>query len=90
MCDVESILQDKGVEMKLKNRHWFQRGEKYLRAKFNIKVILGAADLKFQLQTKDRTVLSNDHDAIDVKWEAPKQNSADKGDGLAAMYRERR
>jgi len=89
LCDVESILQDKGVEMKLKNRHWFQRGEKYLRAKFNIKVILGAADLKFQLQTKDRTVLSNDHDAIDVKWEAPKHSSADKGDGLAAMYRER-
>jgi hypothetical protein len=44
---------------------------------------------QFQLQTKDRTVLSNDHDAIDVKWEAPKQDSADKGDGLAAMYRER-
>jgi len=89
LCDVESVLKDKGVEMKLKNRHWYNRGDKYLRAKFNIQVILGAADLKFQLQTKDRMILSNDHDAIEVKWEAPKQTSVADGGGLAVMYRER-
>ena len=65
--------------MKLKNRHWYQRGEKYLRAKFDIKVILGAADLKFQLQSKTKDVLSKDHDEIQVKWELPRQNSADDG-----------
>lgn len=74
--------------MKLKNRHWYNRGEKYLRAKFNIKVILGAADLKFQLQTKNRVILSNEHDTIDVKWETPKQVPMDVGNGLEAMYRE--
>ena len=85
LCDVESVLKDRGVEMKLKNRHWYQRGEKYLRAKFDIKVILGAADLKFQLQSKTKDILSKDHDEIQVKWELPRQNSAD--DGLAAPYK---
>ena len=87
LCDVESVLKDRGVEMKLKNRHWYQRGEKYLRAKFDIKVILGAADLKFQLQSKTKDVLSKDHDEIQVKWELPRQNSADDDDGLAAPYK---
>lgn len=87
LCDVESMLKDRGVEMKLKNRHWYQRGEKYLRAKFDIKVILGAADLKFQLQSKTNNVLSKDHDAIQVKWEVPKLNPMDEHDGLAAPYR---
>lgn len=85
LCDVESVLKDRGVEMKLKNRHWYQRGEKYLRAKFDIKVILGAADLKFQLQSKTKDILSKEHDEIQVKWELPRQDSAD--DGLAAPYK---
>lgn len=54
LCEVESVLKDKGVKMKVKNRHWYSRGNEYVRAKFNIKVILGAADIKFQLQTKDQ------------------------------------
>ncbi len=75
--------------MKVKNRHWYNRGNEYVRAKFNIKVILGAADIKFQLQTKDEKVFSNTHDTIEVKWEASKRTSAHDGDGMAIMYRER-
>lgn len=89
LCDVESTLNDKGLEMKLKNRHWYNRGEKYLRVRFDVKVILGAADLKFALQTKDKKVLSNDHDPIEVKWEAAKQSDAEREDRPAAMYKER-
>ena len=88
LCDVESVLKDRGVEMKMKNRHWYNRGEKYVRARFDIKVILGSADLKFQLQTKDMTVLSRDHDAIQVKWEVPKQSSTNNVVRTSAMYRE--
>lgn len=88
LCEVESALKDKGLEMKLKNRHWYNRGEKYLRARFDVKVILGAADLKFALQTKDKKVLSNNHDPIEVKWEAAKQSDAEQ-DRPAAMYKER-
>ena len=87
LCDVESVLKDKGVDMKLKNRHWYNRGEKYLRAKFDIKVILGAADLKFQLQSKTKNILSKDHDAIQVKWELPRRNLGEDEDNLAAPYK---
>ena len=69
LCNVESVL--KGLDMKLKNRHWYSRGEKYLRAIFDIKVILGAADLKFQLQSKGGEILSRNHEAIQVKWIRP-------------------
>ena len=87
LCDVTSILKDQGVEMKLKNRHWYNRKEKYLRAKFDVKVILGAADLKFQLLTKDRKVISRDHDAIQVRWEPPKPGSVEYETNETAMYR---
>ena len=80
------MLKDKGVEMKLKNRHWYNRRAKYLRLKFDVKVILGAADLRFQLQTKDQQVLSNNHEAIQVKWEVPRQVSTDEEDTLFEMY----
>lgn len=88
LCDVEAVLKDTGVEMKRKNRHWYSRGNQYLRARFNIKVIVGAADIKFQLQTKDQKVFSNDHDTIEVRWEASKRTNAQNGDGLVSIYRE--
>lgn len=87
LCGVESVLKDKGVEMKMKNRHWYNKGEKYLRVRFDIKVILGAADLKFQLQSKNNVVLNNDHDAIQVRWDPPQRSATGNGDDMA-MYRE--
>ena len=86
ICAIESVLKDRGVEMKLKNRHWYNSREQYLRLKFDVKVILGAADLRFQLQTKDKKVISTDHEAIQVKWEVPSQASPDERDALTGMY----
>lgn len=87
ICGVESVLKDKGVDMKLKNRHWYQSGEKYLRVRFNIRVILGAADLKFQLQSKNNVVLNNEHDAIQVRWDPPQRRPKEEEDDTA-MYKE--
>lgn len=87
LCGVESVLKDKGVEMKVKNRHWYQRGERYLRVRFNVRVILGAADIKFQLQSKNNVVLNNEHDAIQVRWDPPQRSPKEDGEDLA-MYRE--
>ena len=70
LCEVSSILKDRDVEMKLKNRHWYSRGDKYWRFRFDVKIIVGAADLKFLLLTKDKRVISNHHEAIKIKWEA--------------------
>lgn len=87
VCEVESNLRNKIVDMKVKNRHWYSVGHPYVRVKFCVRVILGAADLKFQLQSNDRKVLSHDHDAIQVTWEAPEQSSDDDNDAIADMYR---
>lgn len=38
LCSVESVLKDKGLDMKVKNRHWYNLGEKYVRARFDVKV----------------------------------------------------
>ena len=70
---MKSRLEDERIDMKLKNRHWYNRKEKYLYLKFDVKVILGAADLRFQLLSKDNVLLSNDHDAIHGKWETPSE-----------------
>ena len=71
VCAVESNLRNKLVDMKRKNRHWYNIGHPYVRVRFCVRMILGAADLKFQLQSNDRKVLSHDHDAIQVIWEGP-------------------
>ncbi len=86
LCDVESVLND--VDMKLKNRHWYNRGEKYVRAEFDVKVILGAADLKFQLWSKGGKVCSRDHDAIEIKWDPPRDTPNGDADNMAAMYKD--
>lgn len=86
LCDVLSVLQERSLQAKMKNRHWYSRGEKYLRYKFDIKVILGPADIKFQLQTKDEKVFSSDHDTIQVKWERAKQISPGNPLGNASIY----
>jgi hypothetical protein len=58
--------------MKLKNRHWWQIGRtRYKRADFTLKVLIGAADLKFQIWGKN-ALLSKDHDDIIVQWDPPR------------------
>ena len=91
VCDVSSVLKGRNIEMKMKNRHWWNTGERYLRLRFDIKVVLGPADLKFVLQSKDRQVLNEDHRAIEVVWEVPIQAPISPGGamGNAALYSER-
>ena len=86
LCEVESNLRDKAVATKLKNRHWWNRGEKYIRVQFDINVIIGAADLKFQLQSKDRQILSVGDNAIRVDWDAPDHPDSGEKDRIATFY----
>ena len=76
LCDIKSSLEGKDVDMKEKNRHWYNRGERYLRVNFNIRVILGPADVKFRMESKGREVLSDDHDSIQVIWEPIPEKSS--------------
>ena len=69
LCDITSSLKGKNVDMKVKNSHWYSRGERYMRVNFDVRVILGPADVKFRMESKGRDVLSEEHDAIQVIWE---------------------
>jgi hypothetical protein len=65
VCAVESVLSDR--DMKRKNRHWYNFGPQYYRAEFDMRVIVGAADLKFEMLGKDG-VVSKPHNEVDVQW----------------------
>lgn len=61
------------VDKKLKNRHWYNFKPAYWRAKFDVKVVVGPADLKFQLWNKETRLGSRDHEPIRVKWEPARE-----------------
>jgi hypothetical protein len=65
VCAVESVLSHR--DMKKKNRHWYNRGPEYYRAEFDMRVIIGAADLKFEMLGKDG-VVNKPHSEVKVQW----------------------
>lgn len=85
LCDVESSLSEHGIDLKTKNRHWYNFRAKYIRVNFDIKVVLGAADLKFRLVSKGREIISHDHDVIQVKWEPATSRSPKEVASLAVL-----
>ncbi|KAE9379840.1 hypothetical protein N431DRAFT_552160 [Stipitochalara longipes BDJ] len=67
ICDISSDLSSVPLSMfKLKNRHWWNTRAKYHRIEYVIKVVLGPADLRFELW-HDGKKLSNDN-PIRVEW----------------------
>ncbi|KAI9738416.1 MAG: hypothetical protein M1834_008919 [Cirrosporium novae-zelandiae] len=76
LCDIEYKLKG-SIGMKPRNRHWYNRGQKYIFAEFNIRVILGPADIKFQLETKEGEVCNKPHQAVEVTWDPPIAASGD-------------
>jgi hypothetical protein len=67
LCDLTSDLSSIPLSLcKLKNRHWWQPGEKYHRIEEVIKVILGPADISFELWYAGQKV--SDDNSIKVEW----------------------
>ncbi len=88
VCAVESVLSSD--DMKEKNRHWYNSGPKWYRAQFAMQVIIGAADLKFQIVGKDG-VVSKSHNEVAVQWAnvAPQVNTRPvQRESFAGPYRE--
>ncbi|KAE8141241.1 hypothetical protein BDV38DRAFT_237622 [Aspergillus pseudotamarii] len=56
------------VDKKLKNRHWYSMKPAFWRTVFEVKVVVGPADLSFQLWSKDKRILSGKHEPIAVSW----------------------
>ena len=50
LCELEANLSDADErKFVLKNRHFWNRGKKYYKVDFIVKVFLGPADLRFEL-----------------------------------------
>jgi hypothetical protein len=84
LCDIQSDLSSIPLSLfKLKNRHWWNRGQKYHRINYNVKVALGPADIRFELWHEGHK-LSKDN-SIRVEWLAaqappdPPQNNGFNG-----------
>ena len=75
LCDLHSSLS-KDVDMKEKNCHWYNRGKRYMRVNFNIRVVLGPADVKFRMESKGRVILSEEHEVIEVVWQPLSEQSS--------------
>ncbi|KIW12405.1 hypothetical protein PV08_09682 [Exophiala spinifera] len=69
VCLVETVMDKR--DLKLKNRHWYNFGPQYYRAEFDVKILVGSADLKFQIWGEGGRRLSKEHDEIEVSWSAP-------------------
>lgn len=97
VCIVESTFETAGIRnlrhkkgayavFKLKNGRMWQRGHPYILATFNVRVLVGAADLKFQLESKDGQIFNKDHPEIEVTWE-PVISSSSGSQNMGKMFR---
>lgn len=79
LCIVEADLRF--IDKVAKNAHWWQLGEKYELAEFDLRLIAGAADLKFQLWNNGRLVTGhNERVAVDWGLDAPVMEQRDHFD----------
>jgi hypothetical protein len=66
VCDLD--ISTDNVDRTLKNHRWYHFGPTFWRTTFDVKVVVGPADLSFQLWSKDKRIRSNTHEPIAVKW----------------------
>lgn len=65
LCIVEADLRY--IDRIAKNGHWWQLGQRYELAEFDLKLVPGSADLRFQLWNHGRLV-TGDKDSVAVDW----------------------
>ncbi|KAL5046570.1 hypothetical protein BDW71DRAFT_181912 [Aspergillus fruticulosus] len=66
VCSLDITTDD--VDRKLKNRRWFNMRPRYWRAVFDVRVVVGAADLTFQLWSREQRIRCAGHEPIKVQW----------------------
>ncbi|KAJ5573622.1 uncharacterized protein N7459_008049 [Penicillium hispanicum] len=67
VCNLDIFTE--GVDRKLKNRHWYNLKPAFWRANFDVNVVVGPADLKFELWSHETRIRTSGHEPIHVKWE---------------------
>ena len=73
ICKVNAELA--GMTLKEKNRHWYNFGPRYKRAEFDVRTVIGAADLRFAVYDKQGKMRGQTVDAIDVNWYKGEDNA---------------
>ncbi|RDW63374.1 hypothetical protein BP6252_10919 [Coleophoma cylindrospora] len=69
LCKIQSDLKEVlDKELKLKNKHFWQGGQRYHLAAFTIRVTIAPADLKFELWFKGKKY-NRSHDPVTVEWD---------------------
>lgn len=79
VCSLDIFTDN--VDKKLKNRHWYNMKPSFWRTTFDVKVVIGPADLTFQLWSRNKRVRSSSHEPIAVKW-MPATELDEKGPSL--------
>jgi hypothetical protein len=75
--------------VQLANRPRYNFSPQYHRADFDVKIIVGAADLKFQLWGR-KGQMSKDHDDIEVMWNPAStevKSNTHMADDMSGMYK---
>ena len=80
---VEVSLEN--VSRTLHSQHWWNGGTIRVSAAFDVKLIPGPADLKFQLLHNNR-VINNEDDSVEVTWEAAAKRPAPNINDLELAY----
>lgn len=65
LCIVEADLRF--IDRITKNGHWWQFGQKYELAEFDLRLIAGSADLKFQLWNHGK-LITGQNESVAVDW----------------------
>lgn len=78
LCVVTANIER--VERVVRNRHWWNFGERYELAKLEAKLCPGYADLKIQLLSNGKQ-LNREDDKVDVRWAMATTSPLLQGDG---------
>jgi hypothetical protein len=84
LCIIEAKLDN--VSKTVRNHHWWNLGTRYELAVFDVRLIPGSADLKFQLLNNNR-LINDEQDSVEVTWEAATNKSSPELNEMDHMYR---
>ena len=84
LCIIEAKLDN--ISKTLRNHHWWNLGTRYELAVFDVKLIPGSADLKFQLLNNNR-IINDEQDSVEVTWEAARSKPSPELHEMDHMFR---
>lgn len=89
VCVIESSLEH--ADMVRRNTRWYQWAREYWLAEFEMRILIGPADLRFQLWGRRGQRLDRGEGGVAVEWEVPERKAMGAGEGRAeewaGMYR---